>query len=114
MTGLERVAGVEQSPSQVPALPPPHSYPDRAGVGVAAEPEAEPRAAAADTARRAEQASTPALPPYPPALTAAQAFGAHFFRCFFCRIGDNRIEDHFCETGRELIVAMLDEMDGRP
>ena len=64
-------AGVEQSPSQVPALPPPY-------------------------------------------LSPADEFGQHFFRCFFCRIGDNRIEDHFCKTGRELIVAMLDELDGRP
>jgi len=69
--GFERTAGVEQSPSQVPALPPPY-------------------------------------------LSPADEFGQHFFRCFFCRIGDNRIEDHFCETGRELIVAMLDELDGRP
>jgi hypothetical protein len=50
---------------------------------------------------------------FPPS-SPADAFGQHFFRCFFCRIGDNRIEDHFCETGRELIVAMLDELDGRP
>jgi hypothetical protein len=46
--------------------------------------------------------------------TAAEAFGRHFLRCFFCHIGDRYTEDHFCETGRELIVAMLDEMDGRP
>jgi hypothetical protein len=46
--------------------------------------------------------------------TPAEAFCRHFFRCFFCRIGDNRIEDHFCETGRELLTEMLDEMDGRP
>jgi hypothetical protein len=80
--GFQRTAGVEQSPSQVPALPPP--YP------------------------------SPAIKSTWPAFTAADAFGTHFFRCFFCRIGDNRIEDHFCETGRELIVAMLDELDGRP
>ena len=49
----------------------------------------------------------------PPAHDPAEAFGQHFFRCFFCRIGDNRIEDHFCETGRELIVAMLDEIHDR-
>ena len=49
-----------------------------------------------------------------PPAAPSEAFGRHFFRCFFCRIGDNRIEDHFCETGRELIVAMLDELDGRP
>ena len=46
--------------------------------------------------------------------TAAEAFGRHFLRCFFCHIGDRYTDDHFCETGRELIVAMLDEMDGRP
>jgi hypothetical protein len=51
----------------------------------------------------------------PPAvLTPADEFGQHFFKCFFCHIGDRYMEDHFCETGRELIVAMLDEMDGRP
>ena len=44
-------------------------------------------------------------PPEPP----SDAFARHFFRCFFCRIGDNRIEDHFCETGRDLLVAVLDE-----
>jgi hypothetical protein len=49
-----------------------------------------------------------------PVLNAANAFCRHFFKCFFCHIGDRYIEDHFCETGRELIVAMLDEMDGRP
>jgi hypothetical protein len=41
---------------------------------------------------------------------AHEVFCRHFFRCFFCRIGDNRIEDHFCETGRDLLTAMLDEM----
>jgi hypothetical protein len=46
----------------------------------------------------------------PPAVPPSEAFCRHFFRCFFCRIGDNRIEDHFCETGRELLTAMLDEM----
>jgi hypothetical protein len=50
----------------------------------------------------------------PPAVPPAEAFGKHFFRCFFCHIGDRYVEDHFCETGRELIVAMLDELDGRP
>jgi hypothetical protein len=49
-----------------------------------------------------------------PVLNTANAFGAHFFRCFFCRVGDRYVTDYFCETGRELIVAMLDEMDGRP
>ena len=45
---------------------------------------------------------------------AHDIFCQHFFRCFFCHIGDRYIEDHFCETGRELLVAMLDEQDGRP
>ena len=45
---------------------------------------------------------------------AADTFARHFFKCFFCHIGDRYTEDHFCEMGRELIVAMLDEMDGRP
>jgi hypothetical protein len=93
----KRTAGVEQSPSQVPALPPPYPYHDcrEGGTG----PEAE-----------SEGPVCSVLPSQHP----ADVFGAHFFRCFFCRIGDNRIEDHFCETGRELIVAMLDELEGRP
>jgi len=45
--------------------------------------------------------------------TPSEAFCRHFFKCFFCHIGDRYMDDHFCETGRELIVAMLDEMDGR-
>ena len=39
---------------------------------------------------------------------AAEAFCRHFFKCFFCHIGDRYTEDHFCEKGRELIVKMLD------
>jgi len=61
---------------------------------------------------------TPAEPLIPQSYwavrDAAEAFGRHFFKCFFCHIGDRYTEDHFCEIGRELIVAMLDEMDGRP
>ena len=88
---VKRVAGVEPFlRSSLPGAPPAH---DRAG---------------GETQSGGEQG--PRTTEYPP----AQAFGRHFFRCFFCRIGDNRIEDHFCETGRELIVAMLDELDGRP
>jgi hypothetical protein len=49
-----------------------------------------------------------------PIPTASDEFCRHFFKCFFCHIGDRYTDDHFCETGRELIVAMLDEMDGRP
>ena len=44
----------------------------------------------------------------------AEQFARHFFRCLFCCIGDRYNTDYFCETGRDLIVAMLDEMDGRP
>ena len=40
----------------------------------------------------------------------AERFCRHFFRCFFCHIGDRYTEDHFCEDGRELIVEMLDEV----
>ena len=40
----------------------------------------------------------------------AEAFGRHFLRCFICHIGDRYEADHFCETGRELIIAMLDEI----
>jgi len=77
----KRVAGVE--PFYLPSgVPPAH---DRVGAEVAGD----------------AQASAPAPP--------SEAFGRHFFRCFFCRIGDNRIEDHFCETGRDLLVAVLDE-----
>jgi len=47
-------------------------------------------------------------------VTPTEAFCSHFFKCFFCHIGDRYMEDHFCETGRELIVAMLDEAEGRP
>ena len=44
----------------------------------------------------------------------AEQFCRHFFKCFFCHIGDRYTEDHFCEEGRELMVAMLDDMDGHP
>jgi len=49
-----------------------------------------------------------------PSSALSDEFCRHFFKCFFCHIGDRYTEDHFCEEGRELIVAMLDEMDGRP
>lgn len=45
-------------------------------------------------------------------LTPAEAFGRHFLRCFICHIGDRYENDHFCEKGRDLIVAMLDELAG--
>ena len=48
--------------------------------------------------------------PMTPPATPSEAFGKHFLRCFFCHIGDRYTEDHFCEKGRELIVAMLDEL----
>jgi len=51
------------------------------------------------------KAGTTWPPPCP-----GEAFGRHFLRCFFCRIGDRYTEDHFCEEGRELIVALLDEL----
>jgi len=50
------------------------------------------------------------LPGVPPAVPPSEAFAKHFFRCFFCRIGTRTSEDHFCEPGRELLVAMLDEV----
>lgn len=43
-----------------------------------------------------------------PAHDPRDAFCRHFFKCFFCHIGDRYTEDHFCEKGRELLVAMLD------
>lgn len=49
----------------------------------------------------------------PPAEPPSEAFCHHFFRCFFCHIGDRYIEDHFCEQGRELLVEMLDEIAER-
>jgi hypothetical protein len=64
---IQRTEGVEQSPSQVPALPPPY-------------------------------------------LSPADEFGRHFLRCFICHVGDRYTEDHYCEDGRDLIVAMLDEI----
>lgn len=42
-------------------------------------------------------------------LKPSDAFAHHFIRCFFCRVGDNYIQDHFCEKGRELLVALVDE-----
>lgn len=45
----------------------------------------------------------------PPAHDPVDEFGQHFLRCFFCRIGDRYTEDHFCETGRDLVVAVLDQ-----
>ncbi len=51
----------------------------------------------------------PPLVHVPPAVPPSDAFCQHFFRCFFCRIGDRYTDDHFCEPGRELLVAMLDE-----
>ena len=40
---------------------------------------------------------------------AHELFCRHFFRCFFCHVGDNILEDHFCEEGRKLMVEMFDE-----
>ena len=45
--------------------------------------------------------------------TPAELFCHHFFRCFVCHVGDRYVEDHFCEEGRELMVAMLDELAER-
>jgi len=50
----------------------------------------------------------------PGEVPPAEQFCRHFFRCFFCHIGDRYTDDHFCEEGRELMVAMLDDMDGHP
>ena len=44
---------------------------------------------------------------------AHDIFCQHFLRCFVCHIGDRYIEDHFCEEGRDLMVAMLDELAER-
>lgn len=49
------------------------------------------------------------FPPLVPPPPAHDAFCQHFFRCLFCRIGDRYTDDHFCESGRDLLVAMLDE-----
>jgi hypothetical protein len=70
--------------------------------------------AAAIEYRRVNYPTSPEAMTTWPLLTAANAWGTHFLRCFFCCIGDRYTQDRFCETGRELIVAMLDELDGRP
>ena len=49
----------------------------------------------------------------PPAAPPSEAFARHFFRCFFCHVGDRYTNDHFCEDGRDLLVAMLDEIHDR-
>jgi len=110
---FKRVAGVESMS---------HSHPFRESVAITPPPAHDPPADDIEALRGAlVYAFNNGLPALHhlerttwPVLNAANAWGAHFFRCFFCRIGDNRIEDHFCETGRELIVAMLDELEGRP
>ena len=55
--------------------------------------------------------TSPTLPGDDP--PAHDIFAKHFFRCFFCHVGDRYTEDHFCEDGRELLVAMLDEIHDR-
>ena len=101
---MKRVAGVE--PFYLPSgVPPAHGS---TGVGVAAEPaEVTPitRETGAQVGVQVEQASAP-VPP-------SEAFAKHFFRCFFCHVGDRYTEDHFCEDGRDLLVAMLDEIHDR-
>ena len=47
--------------------------------------------------------------PMTPPVTPSEAFGKHFLRCFFCCIGDRYTNDYFCEKGRELLIAVLDE-----
>jgi len=58
----------------------------------------------------ASRVGKPAPEPLLSPLAPGEAFGRHFLRCFFCHIGDRYTEDHFCEEGRELIVALLDEL----
>ena len=41
-----------------------------------------------------------------PPPSPSEDFCRHFFKCFFCHIGDRYTEDHFCETGRDLIVRL--------
>ena len=45
--------------------------------------------------------------------TPAEAFYRHFRRCFTCHFGDRYTADHFCETGRQLCIAILDEIHDR-
>jgi hypothetical protein len=45
--------------------------------------------------------------------TPAEAFYRHFRRCFTCHFGDRYTNDHFCEIGRELCIAILDDIHDR-
>ena len=47
------------------------------------------------------------------AVPPAEQFCRHFVRCFFCRMNE-RLDFQFCGPGRDLLLAALDEMDGRP
>ena len=49
---------------------------------------------------------------YPDDFTiAASAWCRHFKLCFFCHFGDRYTEDHLCETGRDLAIALMDESE---
>ena len=99
MEQLKRVAGVEPlATSSLPGDPPAH---DLLGGGTEQRQGGTQRPPSAERHRP------------PPPDSPADAFGKHFLRCFFCHIGDRYIEDHFCEEGRELMVAMLDELHDR-
>ena len=43
-------------------------------------------------------------PELPPTHDPEYALGEHVYRCFFCR----PLEDHYCPTGHELIIANAD------
>ena len=108
---LDRVAGVEPPP--LPGDPPAHDIQgggDRASsvsgdVGPSHRPSEHPPETGDDVLWEAGNLSDVLRPDSNP----ADAFGRHFFRCFFCHIGDRYVSDYFCETGRELLVAVLDE-----
>ena len=71
------------------------------------------RTAGVEPSLRSSLSGVPPAVPHDAMQTPwAQAWGAfdsHFKLCFFCHIGDRYTEDHFCEEGRDLIIAAFDE-----
>ena len=114
--GFERVVGVEARRS--PKLPPTHDL-EMDGASVVPDPccvcagDAH-RGTGADLAgevgrvRTAESPGKTRLSGHP-SQDPTDAFCEHFFRCFFCRVGDRLVNDYFCRDGRDLMVAMLDD-----
>ena len=123
---LERVAGVEPlATSSLPGDPPAHERPAGGPGLISGGRDSGPRVAPTGVRETTPSGGVPRLAVdetrqggrlhtrYPDPATPSDEFGRHFFRCFFCRIGDRYVTDYFCETGRELMVAMLDELHDR-